>query len=130
MGPTHSDPSVHQNSSVTVNGGSATSIQGIRSGRNSSTQGSTATGPNVGVKVTAPLPIPELMQLQAVQNTNLWGAIMLGADGLGDDAVNAVKHCHHDITCRMKAEEGAKAIIEKYTFLKTAPMSNVALIQL
>ena len=53
---------------------------------------------------------------------------MLGADGLGDNVVTAVKQCHLDTTCRMKAEEGAKAIFEKYT-LNTAHIS-VALIQL
>ena len=68
------------------------------------------------------------MQLQAIYNNNLWGTIMLGANGLGDNVVTAVKQCHLDTTCRMKAEEGAKAIFEKYT-LNTAHIS-VALIQL
>ena len=63
MGPSNSNPSTNQNSSVTINGDHAKTISHITSGSNHSGQGSSAKGPTVGVKggVTLTPPIPELM---------------------------------------------------------------------
>ena len=117
MGGGHSDPKSVQNDGITLkgnySGNAVTTYKNLTTGGDGNTQKASSTGATVGVKAGVTV-VPALMQLQALQNLNLWDSIKHGAETLGDDAVKAVEHCAKDVACRTKAEQGAQAIYDHY----------------